>query len=185
MAKSKTLFWIAFILVAALGGVLGYTAALGEPTVFNQQYLDSEALQAANTETVLASDAYIEIQYTYLMCSHKEKVELAGDLRYAGKTAEQIRSESTGCQIREFGTHRLMMLQDVEEYCPQHYIVKLDQGKVCIFKTNRATGKSEIYIDLKLDQTAVKSDEMQRLMAGVVFENTTDVNNYLYRIKNQ
>ncbi len=184
MVKTKMLFWIAFILVAATGGFLGYYFAMGEPTVFNQSYLDSEALQAANTTVVLASDADIEIQYTYLMCGHKEKVELAGDLRYAGKTMQQIKQENPGCQIREFGAHKLVMLLEVNEYCPQHYIVKLDSGKVCIFKTNRATGKSELYLDLKLDATAVKQEELERLQTGVVFETTTDVNNYLYSIKN-
>ncbi|MEI6100939.1 MAG: hypothetical protein WCP73_03780 [Eubacteriales bacterium] len=184
MVKTKVIFWIAFILVAATGGLLGYYFAMGEPTVFNQQYLNQEVLQAANTEVVLASDADIEVQYTYLMCGHKEKVELAGDLRFTGKTAKQIKSENPGCQIRDFGTHKMVILMDVNEYCPQHYIIKLDNGKVCIFKTNRVSGKSELYLDLKLDATAVKPEELDRLRAGVVYENTSDVNNYLYSIKN-
>jgi hypothetical protein len=184
MVKTKVLFWAAFILLAATGGLLGYYFAMGEPTVFNQTYLDQEAVQAANTNVVLASDADIEIQYTYLMCGHKEKVELAGDIRFAGKTMQQIKQENPGSQIRDFGAHKMVMLMDVNEYCPQHYIVKLDNGKVCIFKTNRATGKSELYLDLKLDASAVKQEEMGRLATGVVFENTSDVNNYLSSIKN-
>lgn len=184
MVKTKFLFWTAFILVAATGGLLGYYFAMGEPTVFNQTYLDEQAVQAANTSVVLASDADIEITYTYLMCGHKEKVELAGDLRFAGKTMEQIKQENPGSQIREFGAHKLVMLLDVNEYCPQHYIVKLDNGKVNIFKTNRATGKSELYLDLKLDASAIKQEELERLAVGVVFETTSDVNNYLYSIKN-
>jgi hypothetical protein len=184
MVKTKLLFWVAFILIAATGGLMGYYFAMGEPTVFNQSYMDQEAVAAANTNVVLSSDADIEIQYTYLMCGHQEKVELAGDLRFAGKSMQQIKQENPGSQIREFGAHKLVMLMDVNEYCPQHYIVKIDNGKVCIFKTNRATGKSELYLDLKLDASAVKQEELGRLTTGVVFENTSDVNNYLYSIKN-
>jgi hypothetical protein len=184
MVKTKVAFWIAFILVAATGGLLGYYFAVGEPSVFNQTYLNEQAVQAANMNVVLASDADIEITYNYLMSGDKETVELAGDLRFAGKTMNQIKQENPGSEITDFGAHKLVMQMDVNEYSPQYYIVKLDSGKVCIFKTNRATGKSELYLDLKLDATAVKQEELDRLKTGVVFSNTTDVNNYLYSIKN-
>jgi hypothetical protein len=184
MAKSRLVFWILFILLAAGGGLLGYYFALGEPTVFSDQYLKDEVMQAANTDIVLAQDANIEVEYTYKMCGHKEKVFLSGDARFCGKTAKQIKADFPGCNIREFGEHNLVIQMTVDEYCPQHYIVKLDSGKVCIFKTSRTTGTSELYLDLKLDATAVKQEEIPRLEQGVVFENTTDVNNYLYSLKN-
>ncbi len=184
MAKSRLVFWILFILLAAGGGLLGYYFALGEPTVFSDQYLKNEVMQAANTDVALAQDADIEIEYTYKMCGHKEKVTQTGDGRFSGKTAKEIKNEYPGCNIREFGEHNLVIQMDVDEYCPQHYIVKLDNGKVCIFKTSRSTGTSDLYLDLKLDVTAVKQEEIPRLELGVVFENTTDVNNYLYDLKN-
>lgn len=184
MVKSRLIFWILFILLAAGGGLLGYYFAIGEPTVFNDQYLKDEVMQAANTDVSLAQDATIEIEYIYKMCGHKEKVTLSGDPRFSGKTAKEIKSEYPSSNIREFGEHNLVIQIEVDEYCPQHYIIKLDSGKVCIFKTSRSTGKSELYLDLKLDATAVKQEEIPRLEQGVVFENTTDVNNYLYSLKN-
>ena len=184
MVKSRLIFWILFILLAACGGLLGYYFAIGEPTVFSEQYLKDEVMQAANTDVVLAQDARIEIEYIYKMCGHQEKVILTGDTRFSGKTSKQIKSEYPGSNIREFGEHNLVIQMDVDEYCPQHYIVKLDSGKVCIFKTSRSTGNSDLYLDLKLDVTAVKQEEITRLEQGVVFENTTDVNNYLYSLKN-
>lgn len=184
MVKSRVIFWILFIMLAAGGGLLGYYFALGEPTVFSDQYLKDEVMQAANTDVILAQDANIEIGYTYKMCGHKEKIMLTGDARFTGKTAKEIKSEYPNTNIREFGEHNLVMQMDVDEYCPQHYIIKLNNGKVGIYKTSRSTGTSDLYLDLKLDATAVKQEEIARLEQGVVFENTTDVNNYLYDLKN-
>lgn len=184
MAKSRLIFWIVFILMAASGGFLGYYFAAGEPTVFSEQYLKDTVLAAANADVALAEDAKIEIEYTYLMCGHKEKVYLAGDPRFTGKTAEKIQAEWPNTTIRDFSEHHAVLQMRVDEYCPQHYIVKIDSGKVCIFKTSRETGQSELYLDLKLDASAIRQEELPRLMNGVVFEKTDDVNDYLYSLKN-
>jgi hypothetical protein len=184
MGRSRLVFWIVFILMAASGGFLGYYFAAGEPTVFSEQYLKDAVLAAANTDVVLADDAKIEIEYTYLMCGHREKVYLNGDMRFTGKTAEEIKTEWPNTVIRDFSEHKAVLQMDVDDYCPQHYIVKIEGGKVCIFKTSRDTGQSELYLDLKLDTSAVRSEELPRLMDGVVFESTNEVNDYLYSLKN-
>ena len=166
MGKSKVIFWIAFIAVAALGGVLGYYSAMGEPTVFSQQYLDQEAVQAVNTNVVLAGDADIEIQYTYLMCGHKEKVELAGDPRFAGKTAKQIKAENPGCQIREFGAHQMVISDGRGRILPAALYCEAGPGKGMHIQDQPGNRQKRTVPGFKTGQSAVKTGRTAAAAGG-------------------
>ena len=184
MKKTNLVFWVLTGVCLCISAYLGVYCADHAQSVFSEEYLQSVQAAAQPEPVRMDKGTQMTITYRYLFCAHEETVSTnAGVCGLAGKTQQEL-EEDAAVTVREFSQKHVRMLVEEPEYCTKHYIVKSDGGNIYVFKTNRRTGRSEIYLDVHLRESDVEKSQRERLKTGVVFERTSDINRYLNEIQN-
>ena len=91
----------------------------------------------------------------------------------------ELLAKNNNLQIREFSRGKAVLVFEVEDYCPKHYILKEEKGKLAVYKMSRETGKQEKYLDIDISVENIEDSEKKRLKEGVVFAHTSDLNIYV------
>lgn len=165
MKKKRLIWWGGALAVLVASAVMGYTMARNAPSVLR----DEEAL---TTEERLSVEAQVEIEYSYSLCGHKEKMRAAsGD--FAGLSRAEVRERGFG--IREFSAGAARFSRAVDQYCAEHYILMERDGKLCLLQnTDRSDMLSVVKVyDDRLDKFT--ENDRQRLRMGIVFSSMNDV----------
>lgn len=173
--KNKKVFLLYFVICSAIfGGIFGLYMGKNAKSIYKDEYLQAAS---ANDEIKLADDAVVEMVYKYTYCGHSEKVSLKNP--FGEKTMSELLQENTNMQVRDFSSGNAVIIFEVEDYCPKHYILKENNGKLAVYKMSRDTGKQEIYLELDISIGSISDTERKRLKEGIVFSNTSELNIYV------
>ena len=174
MKKTKHLALYFVICSAIFGGIFGLYLGKTAKGIYKEEYL--QAALAAN-ELTLGENARIEAVYNYTYCGHSEKVTQKN--HFGEKTMSELLAENNNLQIREFSRGKVTLVFEVDDYCPKHYILKEENGKLAVYKMSRETGKQEKYLDIDIPVENISESEKKRLKEGIVFAHTSDLNIYV------
>ena len=163
----------------------GFYLANNSGSILSDSYKESITADAVSPSSIfLEKTAVVTITYRYRFCGHSETISAsASDLGFSGFVEDELSFSNGVAEVRTFTPSMAEIIVDVDEYCPKHYIVKLYEDEVCLYKTNSQTGKSRRYLDLNITAEDVLPVKREELEEGVVFENTSDVNRYVKEIQ--
>ena len=99
--------------------------------------------------------------------------------RYAGKTQEELASAFPNWDLKYFATDKVVFRIEIESFCPDHYIIKEEDGLLVIFRPDKDTG---LLLVLEVTNIPIErlSPEIQEQMAGgIVVDSIEEVEQLL------
>lgn len=174
----KEYFYIV-ILILSIAGVIGGIVSLlnlsrdtSEAKVMTNQVQMQNISETENTVTTASSEEKVSPNATFALkkyydeCSHfdYEEVELPNEL--VNLTEEEVQDFYTGWEIEEFSKDKLVLSKEVNGYCNQHFIIKLDDSMVNVYRVG-TMGELNEYKTTDISKDYLPEEDIEKLEVGI------------------
>lgn len=145
----------------------------------NQQNKSNLTHALAVEVSKIDTDSTMVLERLYTTCNHVLIEEHPMESRYTGKTEQEMAAAFPEWQLKHFTSNRVVFLIKIESFCPDHYIIKEEDGFLVIFRPDKDTG-----LPLVLEATNIPFDrlnsEMQEMTTGgIVVDSIEEVEQLL------
>ena len=180
-SSKRLLFFLISLLFVLLCGAIGYTLALQEPRIVEAEPSPDTAEAEAN-DSRIATGAAITWIYEYDMCRHTDTVTDTADKSLISLSFTQLQQKFPDVRIVSFEPDAVVLEKDFLCYCPLHYILKIKDGSLSVFRTKKGTDESEKLRDFNIAVDDIDKNEQTVLKTGHVFADKSDVERYVYKL---
>lgn len=107
----------------------------------------------------------IEKQY-FKKCGHWKETKKEIPQNFVNQTKEIIQETYPDWQIEEFTNHQIILLQEKEEYCQEHYRLRENGDKIAIYHLNE--NGTEIWLkDTEIQTQYLPQEDITKLKMGI------------------
>ncbi len=173
--KAKRLLWLfCSATIILLAGVVGYMAALRTPSTLQKP----QAAGAAGEGDKTVLNCKIVKQYQYLLCGHEmeESENIGRDL--VGLTKAEIASKVSGFKLSSFSPTEVVFTKRLNQYCPEHYILRLHGNKLDLTRNVQYTEQMETLYVYTIDTSDLDAELLEILTHGKVFPSRNEAEEY-------
>ena len=128
---------------------------------------------------VLEEGAQVVIRYHHTACNHiyEEKLDPA---ETRGMSKSDLIIRYSNMELQEFSTSGAVLTCTLSSYCPEHYLVKLNGTKLCIYRTRVGTEEQILVKELNVDTSGMDTTDFQE---GVLFDSMEDIESFLENLE--
>lgn len=189
MKKSKTFVIITFVSVLFILS-FGYGYYLMRKRIGEKPFNSSDKindpgheLEIVKENEVISPNTFIEKKIHYKKCNHIiSDTNLADDL-LINKTEEDFRKymedNYQNVKITSFSPDRILLREERNHLCPNHYIIGEFEGKIAIFKIDESGEKvlDKVFKDYPIN--LLKDIDQKKLKEGIVVDSEEELSNVL------
>lgn len=176
---------VALFLMGALFGSMA-SLTLEEKTLYSADRPNyspapdnSEDAHTVSIERIPAqvlSSTEVEWITSFKACGH-ESVEK--DSKSAvGMTVEKLKEIYADYEVRMFTAEKVKLKRELDGYCPQHYVVLLEEGRVCVKRTDPDKFLPYKVMELSISAEILDADIREELENGIAFNSLEEINAY-------
>lgn len=140
-------------------------------------------LEIVREENVISPNTFIEKEIEYSECGHTIVDTSKANEEIVNKDEkdfrEYIKENYPNTKIIAFSSQKIVLKEERNHLCPNHYIVGESEGKIAIFKVNENGEKilDKIFKDYPL--SLLKEVDQQKLKDGIVVDNEEELSDVL------
>ena len=167
----RWMVWAICLTVIIGSGVTGYFLAKNSPSIFVE---DTE--KASTDGDTVALECELILVDEYSLCGHEK--QSVGDAReIIGKKKEEVAALYPDYSVSSFAANKVVLTKKLDIYCDQHYILKLQGGKLAVQREQ--DGSYNTIKELDPAQYQLTQEKQTLLSHGKVFPSLEDVYSYL------
>jgi len=117
------------------------------------------------------------LKANFSACSHE--IVTAGGESLTGKTREEAEITYPGWTLISFQDGEAVFEKTFLGYCPAHYILRLEDAELGIYRTDEKTYAEKRLMVLDYDADALDDTERAELERGLAFDDLNGINAYL------
>lgn len=189
------LFSFIVLVLAIVGGIIGFIVTKNNNSKIDTELELSEKvtdecteeyLQMAkeDTETANAEDEKVSPNATlilkkyYKKCKHsiEDKIELPKEL--INKTKEELQNEYSKWEIEEFSAEKIILKQEYDEECGEHYVLRDNMGIIAIYKVNEK-GEESLLDETEIATEYLTQEDLQKIQEGFYINGREELNKIL------
>ncbi|MBQ9832597.1 MAG: hypothetical protein IJO48_02585 [Clostridia bacterium] len=168
---------ISLLLGAAAGAVLGNNFANVTDKKEGDGYSPELAAKVDNIGIAsVGPDAQVAWMVRFDACGH-EAEEKCSD-RIVGMSLEEVREKYENREISVFNAKRVVLTRAEHGYCPRHYVVRSDNGKIAVYKRSIDTLEENHVMDIEQKMDELDENFKAELQSGIPFSNFDEINQY-------
>lgn len=95
-----------------------------------------------------------------------------------GMTLADLKSTYADYEVRLFTTSRVKLKRELAGYCPKHYVLTLERGKVCVKRTDPDTFLPYLVMELPISADTLDEATRLELEAGLPFDSLELIDAY-------
>jgi hypothetical protein len=127
-------------------------------------------------ETIkIATDSTMVLERFYTTCGHFLTEEHPMETRYIGKTEQELAAIFPDWRLQRFTPDKVVFSIEIDSYCPDHYIVKQENGLVVIFRPDKDTGLLLVLEATNIPYERLSPDVQLKLVEGIVVDSIEGV----------
>ncbi len=143
-----------------------------------------EAMQVrSDTASVLAPDCQLVQHLTFTPCGHSMTRRQTLPTELTGKGREALETAYDAWQVTSFSGTEVVMVQSLDLYCPEHMVLKPDEGGLlCIFQ-NRYGDALALVKELGIAMNELPDDVQTELRQGKGFDDLDALEKWLESVE--
>ncbi|MSS44136.1 hypothetical protein FYJ27_10500 [Anaerosalibacter bizertensis] len=140
-------------------------------------------LEIVKEDNVISPNTFVEKEINYSECGHVVTDTFKANDEIINKTEKDFRNyikeNYPNIKIIAFSTQKIVLREERNHLCPNHYVVGESEGKIAIFKINDSGEKilDKIFNDYPL--SLLKEVDQQKLKDGIVVDNEEELSDVL------
>ena len=98
--------------------------------------METEQVEEANSNEVekVSPNAIITFQKFYIGCEHTQNTYEKVENDLVNATKEEVENKYRGWNLKEFTADKIVLYQEVEGECGEHYMLRDENGKINIYQ---------------------------------------------------
>jgi hypothetical protein len=161
-------------------GIIYPNTLLGEET--DDPYTGSntdktDKLVVETNKTLL--EATMKLERYYIKCGHTLDEEHPLESRYIGKTEDELGALFPKWQIKRFTPEQVVLRMELDAYCPDHYLIKEEDGYLVIFRSDKDTGIPLIVEAMEISLEQLSQETIEEMKEGIVVDSIEGVEQVL------
>lgn len=171
----KEYFYIGVLMVCIVGVIWGIVGLINTKynveeakTVTNVQniYENQMAVTTASEEEKVSPNADFALKKYYDECSHfdYEEVELPKEL--VNLTEQEVEDYYDDWEVEEFASDKLVLCKEMNGYCNQHFLIKLDDDNVNVYRLGNL-GELNQYKETDISREYLTEEDIANLEEGI------------------
>ncbi len=144
----------------------------------NAQQPSDDAIMDYASEPTTTYDTRLIFKSFYSQCGHTVVERQDIPARMVGVDEHQMHGLYPDWEVEKFGRDEVILYRRREGACPEHYILKVENGYVAIYRTVDE-GETEIVEVTDIPVSILRLKDQERLRQGMLLDNIEEVNQYL------
>lgn len=187
----KVLLFIGIIIIVAIGITVGINLYsnnkdIGQQNTINNKienennneiYNISNTITTSNKEEKTTPNTLMIYKTYYTKCNHYINEYKDIDISDVNLTEDEIQNKNREWTINEFSSEQVIFEKESEEFCNQHYKLKLIDNRIVIFNISE-DGEEKEYKRTEISSEYLTQEDLLRLKEGITVygkENLTSV----------
>lgn len=148
-----------------------------------EQQKDSSELEILREDERISPNTFIEKSIHYKDCNHNIIKLNDADDEIINMTESQykkyMKENYSNIKIVDFSSERIILQEERNHMCPNHYIVSESEGKIAIYRIDE---NGEKYLDKVFNDypiSLLKKIDQDKLMEGIVVDSEEELSNVL------
>ncbi len=141
---------------------------------------DKEIAHMLSVETnITILESTMKLERFYLSCGHTLDEEHPIESCYIGKTEEELHTLFPKWQVKRFVPEQVVLRMEISGYCPDHYIIREEDGYLIIFRADKDTGIPLVVEALEISLDQLSTELQKQIREGIVVDNMEAVEQLL------
>ena len=128
----------------------------------NSQNTVTTAIQ----EEKVSPNTQFALKKFYDECSHFEYEEAELPIELVNLTRQEIEDYYIDWEVEEFSDKRLVLCREINGYCNEHFLIKLDGEKINIYRLS-TQGKFNKYKETDIVKEYLTESDIEKLTEGI------------------
>ena len=103
---------------------------------------------------------------------------LMGDNGLINKTKDEVQEEYENWEIEEFSSEKIVLKQEYNKECGEHYILKDNDGIIAVYQINEE-GKEELLDETEIATEYLAQDDLTKIQKGLRINGKKELNKIL------
>lgn len=130
-------------------------------------------LSVETNKTLL--EATMKLERFYSKCGHTLYEEDSMERRYIGKTEDELTALFPNWQLKRFDPEQVVLHMELDAYCPDHYLIKEEDGYLVIFRSDKDTGLPLIVEAMEVSLEHLNQEALDEIKEGVIVDSIEGV----------
>lgn len=177
--KNKIIFVICIFFIIVLGVLAGnylykYNTSVEkisstnnlQENIIENKIRISDTIQTSTSKVKTTPNTLMIFKTYYTKCKHYINSYEDIDASAVNLTQEEIKEKYKGWKIEQFSEEQILLEREEEEYCNEHYKLKLEDGKVYIYIID-SNNNSTKWKDTEITSEFLTEEDILRLKEGI------------------
>lgn len=179
MLNKKIGITISIVSIILLGIAFGYIMYNNEPSLVNNSLIqnsenilaleekkDIELLETSAEEEKTTPNTLIIYKTYYTKCKHYIKKYEDIDESLVNLTEKELKEKTRDWRIEKFSKGEIELAKEEEEFCNEHYKLKLENNVIVIYKIDEAGVETE-YEQTEITTEYLTNEDILKLTTGI------------------
>ena len=129
-------------------------------------YSVENTVETSMEEEKISPNSSFALKKYYDECNHfdYEEVELPKEL--VNLTEQEVEDYYDDWEVEEFANNKLVLCKEIDGYCNQHFVIKLDNDEVDVYRM-KTNGDLEKYRDTDISVDYLPENDIEKLKEGI------------------
>lgn len=181
MFPGKMRILMSGMLLFSMGTLFGI---LSGSAFMHAEFLENEGIGKSPEEMNMESEtagavldtAMVEWRTVFSGCGHTCVSEERKNA--AGMTVEELEEAYENYKVNLFTEERIELRQELQGYCPEHFVLVEEEGTLCVIKTDALTLLPCRIVTLSASPEIFQAEERKRLETGIPFDSLSEIDAY-------
>lgn len=177
--KNKIIFVICIFFIIVLGVLAGnylykYNTSVEkisstnnlQENIIENKIRISDTIQTSTSKVKTTPNTLMIFKTYYTKCKHYINSYEDIDASAVNLTQEEIKEKYKGWKIEQFSEEQILLEREEEEYCNEHYKLKLEDGKVYIYIIDSNNNVTK-WKDTEITSEFLTEEDILRLKEGI------------------
>lgn len=183
----KSVF-VGVVALMILGMIMGYSYTLLTEMFQEEERLGNDKAQGSRTDTLsnflepLAAVESVEpsritspettfiFERMYNACGHYSITYRYATSQEAGLSREQVQEMYSQWSIKEFSPSIVWLCEKVDGYCPNHYIIGENDGRIAIYRPHENGRDVYLIYQTNIEAAFLSADVQERIKEGWIVD---------------
>ena len=132
----------------------------------NENNLEENTIQTSNKEEKTTPNTLLIYKTFYTKCKHLINEYRDIDVSEVNLNKSEIIRLNKGWKVEEFSTEKIVFLKDKEDFCDEHFKLKLDNGILIVYKIDEKD-KEVVYEKTDITEEYLTEEDILKLKNGI------------------
>lgn len=172
------------VVLLMFGIVIGFNIERKDNSSYSEEVINKnneldEVSIYTNSKSGKKYDIELVYEDDYTLCNHNivntETVYATTLETLKKQEIEKQKNENKEYQIKEENNYRLVFYRKVEQNCPNHFKVKMEEGSVVIYNIV-SDAVETVYKKIEISQDLIRPEMLEELNQGIVVNSKEELN---------